>query len=187
MDKRTAAGKKNQKKGSEGSKKLMEFSLFVFLVLAISYILVTFVTQRTRVNGTSMESTLYDGDNIMMDKLSYRFRSPRRKEIVCFYSANKKEILIKRIIGLPGERVKIEKGSIYIDGKLLNDYIGGLNYAGIAAEEIRLGEDEYFCLGDNRGASIDSRYAEIGNVKREDMLGRAFLLYYPFNRIRIVK
>ncbi|MCR4741174.1 MAG: signal peptidase I [Lachnospiraceae bacterium] len=177
------------KKGKKNTslKKITDLSIFILIVLATAYLLVTFVTQRTRVDGISMEPTLYDGDNIMMDKLSYHFRSPKRKEIICFVPYGSKEILIKRVIGLPGETVRIENGDIYIDGEIFNDHIGGMNYAGRAAQDIVLGRDEFFVLGDNRTDSVDSRYDEIGNVDGKRILGRAFLLFYPFNRVRVVK
>ncbi|MCR5108869.1 MAG: signal peptidase I [Lachnospiraceae bacterium] len=177
--------KKNKKNSLV--KSILDTGIFLFTVLIITYLCLTFVTQRTEVKGTSMEPTLYEGDNIMIDKLSYHFRSPKRKEVICFYSENKKEILIKRVIGLPGETVRIEGGGIFIDGKEINDYIGGLNYAGRAVNDVVLSEDEFFVIGDNRQDSIDSRYQEIGNIKKDKILGRAFWLFYPFDRIRMVK
>ncbi|HAG70448.1 MAG TPA: signal peptidase I [Lachnospiraceae bacterium] len=176
-----------RRKKNSGLKKLTELSVFMLVVLVSAYLILTFVTQRTMVKGSSMESTLKNGDNIMMDKLSYRIRDIRRGEVICFYSENERETLIKRVIGLPGERVRISGGCIYINDEELTDRIGGLSFAGRAENEVTLSSDEYFVLGDNRGDSIDSRFEEIGNVKRKNILGRAFLLFYPLNRIRIVK
>ncbi|MCR5733091.1 MAG: signal peptidase I [Lachnospiraceae bacterium] len=177
------------KKGKNNGflKKLIDLSVFILIVMVATYLCATFVTQRTRVDGISMEPTLKDGDNIMMDKLSYHFRSPKRREIICFVPENEKDIVIKRVIGLPGDTVKIENGDILINGEIYNDHIGGMNYAGLAASEIVLSDDEYFVLGDNRLDSIDSRYEEIGNVSKKRILGRAFLLFYPLERLRIVK
>ena len=186
--KRTAGEKKKaRKKQNPVVKALMDGSIFVLIVLVCTFLVLTFVTQRTRVSGTSMETTLFDGDNIMLDKLSYRFRAVRRNEVICFVSGKEKETLVKRVIGLPGETVRINAGSIYINEEPINDYIGGISFSGRAEQEILLGKDEYFVLGDNRKDSIDSRYDEVGNVRRKDILGRAFFLFYPFSRIRIVK
>ena len=181
------AKKAVQKKKRRGLKRLVDASFFVLIVLVSTYLIVTFVTQRTQVRGSSMETTLFDGDNIMMDKLSYHLRDIRRGEVICFVSDKEGETLIKRVIGLPGETVRIGNGSIYIDGEAIDDYIGGLSFAGRAEGEIMLARDEYFVLGDNRRDSIDSRYEAVGNVKKRDILGRAFFLFYPFNRIRIVR
>ncbi|MBR2275497.1 MAG: signal peptidase I [Lachnospiraceae bacterium] len=179
--------KRHRKKQNPTVKGLIDGSVFVLVVLVCTFLVLTFVTQRTRVTGTSMETTLYDGDNIMMDKLSYRFRPVRRNEVICFVSKRDNETLIKRVIGLPGETVRINSGTIYINDEPINDYIGGISFAGRAEDGITLEKNEYFVLGDNRMDSIDSRYEEVGNVRKEDILGRAFLLFYPFQRIRVVK
>ena len=176
-----------KKKTDPAIKRMVDISVFVLIVLAVTYFVLTFVTQRTMVKGTSMETTLYSGDNIMIDKLSYRLRDIKRGEIICFRADSGRDTLIKRVIGLPGETVMINQGSIYIDGEIINDYIGGLSFAGLAENGVTLDGDEYFVLGDNRRDSIDSRYSEVGFVKRRDILGRAFFLFYPFNRMRIVK
>ncbi len=178
-------GKNKSQKKSTALNRAVETSLFVLIVLLATYLIFNFVTQRTRVSGTSMETTLYDGDNIMLDKLSYHFGEVKRGDVVCF--KNRGETLIKRVIGLPGETVRISSGSIFINGEELRDNIGGISYSGRASGDIVLGKKEYFVLGDNRKDSIDSRYEEIGNIQREDILGKAFLLFYPLNRIRIVK
>ncbi len=167
-------------------KKIVDFSVFVFAILAAAYLVLHFVTERTRVSGSSMETTFFDGDNVMIDKLSYRFRNIRRNEIICFSSKKGEETLIKRVIGLPGETVRISGGSIYIDGEPIDDYIGGLSFAGRAEEDVVLGSGEYFVLGDNRGDSIDSRFEEIGNVRKKDIVGRAVLIFYPFSRVKVI-
>ena len=151
-NKTAAKGKKTvqKKKKTPMIRHIADTSVFVLIVLVSTYLAVTYVTQRTQVKGTSMETTLFDGDNIMMDKLSYRLRDVKRGEVICFTAGSGRETLIKRVIGLPGENVMINGGSIYIDGTAVNDYIGGLSYAGLAENGITLGKDEYFVLGDNR-------------------------------------
>ena len=128
-----------------------------------------------------MENTLHNGDNLIVDKLSYRFRDPERFDIIVFpfqYQAN--TYYIKRIIGLPGETVQImEDGSIYINGEKMEESYGREviqpETIGRAAEPIVLGEDEYFVMGDNRNNSSDSRTDIVGNIKREDIIGKAWL------------
>lgn len=172
-------------------KETVSFILYIVVVFVITYLVITYVGQRTEVIGTSMEYTLSDGDNLIVDKISYRFRDPQRFDIIVFpYQYKEDTYYIKRIIGLPGETVQIDaNGTIYIDGKELDESYGRevIKDPGIAAEPITLGEDEYFVLGDNRNASSDSRVTSVGNIKREDIIGRAWLRIYPFSRFGFVK
>ncbi len=159
-------------------------------VIALSWLLITFVAQRTDVNGSSMYPTLEDGDQLIADKITYRFKDPERFDIIIFpYQYADKTYFIKRIIGLPGETVRIDdEGNIYINGTLLKENYGyeRMEYAGLAAEEIQLAEDEYFVLGDNRNVSEDSRYPDVGCIKREDIIGRAWLRIYPFSKFGLL-
>lgn len=168
-----------------------QYILWFGAVLLLSFLLIHFVAQRTDVNGTSMVPTLEDGDQLIADKVTYRFRDPERFDIIIFpYQYAEKTYFIKRIIGLPGERVRIDElGKIYINGKVLEEHYGleQMVNPGLAAEEITLGDDEYFVLGDNRNVSEDSRYPDVGNIKRKDIIGRAWLRIYPFSRFGILK
>lgn len=168
-----------------------QYILWFGAVLLLSFLLIHFVAQRTDVNGTSMVPTLEDGDQLIADKVTYRFRDPERFDIIIFpYQYAEKTYFIKRIIGLPGERVRIdEQGKIYINEKVLEEHYGleQMVNPGLAAEEITLGDDEYFVLGDNRNVSEDSRYPDVGNIKRKDIIGRAWLRIYPFSRFGILK
>lgn len=159
-------------------------------VIALSWLLITFVAQRTDVNGSSMYPTLEDGDQLIADKITYRFKDPERFDIIIFpYQYADKTYFIKRIIGLPGETVRIDdEGNIYINGTLLKESYGyeRMEYAGLAAEEIQLADDEYFVLGDNRNVSEDSRYPDVGCIKREDIIGRAWLRIYPFSKFGLL-
>lgn len=167
-------------------KAVLNTIIWIAAVIALSWLLITFVAQRTDVNGTSMVPTLEDGDQLICDKITYRFRDPERFEIVIFpYQYAKNTYFIKRVIGLPGETVQIdEQGNIYINGEILDEHYGAepMEYAGLAAEPITLGDDEYFVLGDNRNVSEDSRYPDVGNIKRSDFIGRAWLRIYPFSK-----
>jgi signal peptidase I len=137
-----------------------------------------------------MENTLSNGDNLIIDKISYRFRDPERFEVVVFpYKLDEKTFFIKRVIGLPGETVYIDaKGTIYINGEKLEENYGREVIAnpGLASSEITLAEDEYFVLGDNRNNSEDSRFDDVGNIKRSDLIGRAWVRIYPFSEMGAV-
>lgn len=174
-------------------KEMISTLLYLLIVLCLTWIVINFIGQRTEVDGGSMEPTLYDGDNLIVDKISYRFRDPERFDIIVFpYQYKKDTYYIKRIIGMPGETVQIDaQGNIYIDGELLAEGYGREvirpEYIGLAWEPIVLGEDEYFVLGDNRNNSSDSRSEAVGNIKREDIIGKAWIRIWPFNKFGILK
>ena len=162
--------------------------VYILIIIGLTYLIITFVGQRTRVSGSSMETTLSDGDNLIVDKLSYRFKEPKRFDIIVFpYKHEANTYYIKRIIGLPGETVQVIDGYVYIDGELLASDIYGAESADMAAEPILLGEDEYFVLGDNRNHSSDSRDPSVGVLNREDLIGRAWVRIYPFQKMGVIR
>lgn len=170
-------------------KDLFSIVLCVALAFGVAYFITNVVAHHTRVEGSSMEPTLAEGDYLVIEKLSYHFSEPERFDIVVFPVAYDVEMIgtyyIKRVIGLPGETVQIQNGKVYINGDMLGEEYGMADIldAGVAKEEVTLGEDEYFVMGDNRNWSRDSRSEEIGNIKREDIIGRACFRFYPFSRI----
>ena len=120
--------------------------LSIGVVLVITFLIITFVGQRTHVSGDSMKNTLNHGDQLIVDKLTYRFQDPVRYDIIVFpYQYEENTFYIKRIIGLPGETVQIADGEIFINGEVLMESYGRevIQDPGTAAEPIRLGEDEY--------------------------------------------
>ena len=164
------------------ARRLCRALLCICLVFFLTWSFTEFVGQRTEVEGMSMSPTLKDKENLILDKISYHFRDPKRYEIVVFPSKYKENTYyIKRIIGLPGETVEIFNGEVYINGHRLegDDLYGKIEDPGLAAEPFLLGEDEYFVLGDNRNDSIDSREPEVGAICREDILGRAVFRIWP--------
>ena len=164
--------------------------LYILFILIITWLIITFVGQRTKVDGHSMEPTLSDGDNLIVEKLTYRFRDPERYDIIVFpYQHAENTYYIKRIIGMPGEEVQIIDGVVYINGEKLDEHYGAeiMENAGIAAVPIQLGEDEYFVLGDNRNHSSDSREASVGVLTRDQLIGRAWVRIYPFRKIGVIK
>ena len=171
-------------------KELLAWLAMIAVVVAATYLVVTFVGQRTQVSGESMETTLSDGDHLIVDKISYRFRDPERYDIVVFpYRLEENTYYIKRIIGLPGETVQIVDGYVYINGVQLDEHYGNeiMEKPGIAAEPVTLGEDEYFVLGDNRNNSQDSRTASVGVIHRNEILGRAWVRIWPLSDFGVIK
>lgn len=170
---------------------ILGYILYILVIIGLTWMFVTFVGQRTRVSGQSMETTLQDGDNLIVDKISYRFHDPSRYDIIVFpYKYEENTFYIKRIIGLPGETVQVKDGYTYINGKKLTSDIYGrevMDEPGIAEEPIKLGSDEYFVLGDNRNHSQDSRDPYVGVLKRSDLMGRAFVRIYPLNKFGVIK
>ncbi|NLJ90947.1 MAG: signal peptidase I [Clostridiales bacterium] len=165
---------------------IIELIIYFVLIIIITNFITSHVVQRTIVEGWSMENTLYDGDNIIVEKVSHRLGRLERFDIIAFYPNGKdtKDYYIKRIIGLPGEHVRITDNKIYIDSVPLEEDYGKtdiLGYEGIAEEGIVLSEDEYFVLGDNRTDSYDSRYEEVGPVKFDKIEGKAVLRIWPLN------
>ena len=182
---------KNNNRETSIKSEIFSTLLFCLCVVVLSFLFVTFIGQRTTVSGESMENTLQDRDNLMIDKISYRLKDPERFDIIIFPPRIEKDTLyIKRVIGLPGETVRIDEyGRIYIDGEILDEDYGKeiIENPGRAIQPITLGDDEYFVLGDNRNNSSDSRLEQVGNVHRKEIVGKAFIRIYPFNNMGLIK
>ena len=160
------------------AKEIINWVVYFVCLLAVVFVINTFVVQRTMVSGDSMYPYLHNKDQLMMDKLSYRIHDPERFDIVVFpvVRDGKEEYYIKRVIGLPGETVQIIDGYVYINGEKLDENYGAevMNDAGRAAEPITLGDD-------------DSRYENVENLKREKIVGRAWVRIWPLDRICVVR
>lgn len=195
--KRQMDSQENVNAGAEGEKKMdikkeaLSWIFYILFVIVLTYLIITFVGQRTVVDGSSMNATLSDGDQLIVDKLSYRFTDPKRFDIIVFPPQGApNEHYIKRIIGLPGETVQIDReGNIYINGEILEEDYGyeTIQNPGRAIDPITLGDDEYFVLGDNRNNSTDGRTEKVGNVKRSDITGRAWVRIWPLSKIGFLK
>lgn len=166
--------------------------LFDFLetgVVALSIFVVAylFLVQPHEIKGNSMEPNFHNNEYILTDKISYRFSEPKRGDVIIFKAPKNPDIdYIKRIIALPGERVKIQNGLVYIDGKLLKEpylkdttnlFPGSFMREGI---DITVPPEEYFAMGDNRSHSSDSR--EFGPIPARLIIGRALLRYWPISQ-----
>ena len=125
-----------------------------------------------------MSSTLENGDQVLINKFVYMMSNPKSGDVIVFLpnGNEKSHYYIRRVIGVPGDKIQIKDGAVYVNGTRYSETIvaAAMEDAGIAGEEIVLGEDEFFVLGDNRNNSEDSRYANIGNIKREHIIGQAW-------------
>ncbi len=147
-----------------------------FVLALLIYLVINALTGRFYVRGSSMEPTLHNGQYLVVSKISYLFNEPQRGDIVVFVSLNGTgEDYIKRVIGLPGERVEVRDGAVWINGYRLDEpYLNsGIPYTGVW----KLGPDEYFVLGDNRANSSDSH--TWGPLPRKNIIGKAWLCYWP--------
>lgn len=163
----------------------------IVVALAIFVVGYLFLFQPHQVNGASMEPNFHDKEYLLTDKISYRFHPPQRGDIIVFRAPKNRELdYIKRVIGLPGERIRIANGSVFInDQKLKEDYLKG-NATSSSGSFLQAGtdflipEDEYFVLGDNRSHSSDSR--DWGTVAKEDIIGKAWLRYWPLQDFGVI-
>mgnify|MGYP002797600290 FL=1 len=144
-------------------------------VILLAFVIIQFCFQTVTVHGESMQPTYYEGDTLLVNKLSYRIGDPGRYDPVLLEIENGTAVhyTVKRVIGLPGETVQITGGEILIDGEALDySFEEEILSAGLAAYEVELGEDEYFVMGDNCNNSEDSRVANIGNIKTTQFVGK---------------
>lgn len=156
----------------------------VAAVILLAYFVMKYSLEKTNVVDASMEPTLSMKDELLIDTLTYRIRKPKRFEVIVFRQGDEEHNFynVKRVIGLPGERVQIREGVVYINGSPLTEKtnVDAMLLPGLANYEITLGEDEYFVLGDARNNSEDSRYATVGNVKRDEIVGKAWIRLNKF-------
>ena len=159
-------------------------------VILLAFVIIQFCFQTVTVHGESMQPTYYEGDTLLVNKLSYRIGDPGRYDPVLLEIENGTAVhyTVKRVIGLPGETVQITGGEILIDGEALDySFEEEILSAGLAAYEVELGEDEYFVMGDNRNNSLDSRYWKNTYVRRDEILGKAIFRYWPLDTIRLLR
>ena len=182
--------KKPEKIEQNKAKEIAGLVIYCLIVIAAMFLIIKYVGQRTVVMGHSMEPTLQDSDNLITDKITYRFRDPKRFDIIVFpFKDNRATLLIKRIVDMPGETVQVIDGNVYVNGYVLEDNYGNavMTDPGLAADPVVLKEDEYFVLGDNRNNSTDSRFESVGNIHRSEIIGRAWLRVWPLNKLSLLK
>jgi signal peptidase I len=159
----------------------------IVVVIAFAWFLVYAYGTQIEISGHSMNPLLESNNVVLMDRLSYDFGSPKRFDVVVFQRDDQK-MNVKRVIGLPGETVRIKKSDIYINDVKLEEPVGvsRITLAGIAEKPVKLGEDEYFLLGDNRDSSEDSRFSNIGNVSGSQIKGKVWFRMLPLGKMGFI-
>jgi signal peptidase I len=165
-------------------KALIDWVVVIGVALLVAFLVRTFVLAHFVVDGVSMTSTLHDDDRVFVNKLSYRLHDPNRGDVVVLHQLNgaSERDLIKRVIGLPGEEVRVEECVVYIDDVALQEpYLDPAattpGTCGRNVEPILVPDDHVFVMGDNRGGSMDSR--DLGPIDDDDLVGRAFVVFWP--------
>ncbi len=173
------------------AKEVAAWIIEVIVTVAIAAVIVFFLGIRVQVVGTSMQGTLENGDAVLVNRFVYKLFSPKANDIVVFLpnGNEKSHYYIKRVIAGPGDTVQIVDGKVLVNGEPFQEEIENpaIENALLAEEPILVGEDEYFVLGDNRDNSEDSRYANIGNVKKEHILGKAWFIVSPWKKFGFLK
>jgi signal peptidase I len=186
------AGKGHKK--SSTSRTIIEYVVLAVVAIAVALLIQAFLVKPYRIPSESMENTLLIGDRVLVDRVSWRFSEPARQNIVVFHSPLAGPVLIKRIIGMPGDEISLKDGAVYINGKKLDEpYVRQLKGRPVPSDPFDNGlpwslqtpykvpAGSYFMMGDNRIDSGDSR--EFGPVPRGQLVGKAFARYWPPNRI----
>ena len=186
LEKQNETEIKQEKKKKSLGRELLSLLGYLVVVLIATFLIVKFVGVRTEVIGTSMTPTLQDGDNLIVEKVTYYFRDPQRYDIIVFpYPEDPSRHYIKRIIGLPGETVDITNGAAYINGSETPLDEPYLKEAMIPEEDMHfeVPEDSYFMMGDNRNYSYDARYWTNTYVARDKIIAKVLFRYWPLNKI----
>lgn len=168
-------------------KEVSVWAIEIAITILMAFTFVYFIGLRTSVVGPSMAETLNSGDEILVNRFIYKVTNPKPNDIIVFLpnGNEKSHYYVKRVVAVPGDTVLIENGALYVNGELFEEEIdvASIEEAGLAAEEITLASDEFFVLGDNRNNSEDSRYANIGNIKKEHIIGKAWFRIAPWGKI----
>lgn len=184
--KQTNSDKKKSKGGF-----LKEVIIYACIFLVLWKVVPTYIIEKTVVEGMSMQDTLQNNEQLLVEKISYQFSDPKRFDIVTLmpYGEEVDAYFIKRVIGLPGETIQIKDRKIYINGEVLEENYGKepIIDGGIAKEALTLGADEYFVMGDNRNGSDDSRVDYIGPITRNLIKGKAILRIWPIDQFGSIR
>ena len=183
-------GREKKKVNVPVVKEVVTWVVEIVIVLAVAFVFVFYIGHRTSVVGQSMAPTLENRQKILINRFIYSITDPKPNDVVVFLpnGNEKSHYYVKRVIGVPGDKVQIKEGMVYVNGEPFEEAVEmpAILDAELAAEEITLGEDEYFVLGDNRNNSEDSRYANIGNIKKEYMIGKAWFIVSPYENFGFI-
>jgi len=193
-DTRSDSGRDGKGRTASRGRTILEYVVLAVVAVAVALLIQAFLVKPYRIPSASMEDTLLIGDRVLVDRVSWRFAQPARGDIVVFHPPFDGPVLIKRIIGLPGDEISLSGGFVYVNGRRLDEpyvrridgrqepsepFSNGLPWS--LQEPYKVPADSYFVMGDNRTDSGDSR--EFGPIKREQFVGRAFAKYWPPGRI----
>lgn len=172
-------------------KTVLIWILEIIIVVSLGILLTIGFGKTTTIQEGSMDPTLAAGDTLLIDRTTYIFSAPKRGDIIAFKLSDdeKASTHIKRVIGLPGETIQIKDGQILIDGETYQEQksFPSIQNAGLAEETITLGKGEYFVLGDNRNNSEDSRFVDVGNVKKSNIIGKLWFVISPKEEFGFLK
>ena len=172
-------------------REVLSWIVELVVVIGLAYVLVSFFGIRTNVVGQAMEQTLENDDDILVNKFAYIISKPKRGDVIVFLpNGNKKShYYVRRVVAVPGDTVQIKDGALYVNDELYKEStdVASMEDAGIASDAVKLEKDEYFVLGDNRNNSEDSRYANIGNVKRDYIIGKAWFRFSGLGSFGTIK
>lgn len=172
-------------------REVLSWIVELVVVIGLAYVLVSFFGIRTNVVGQAMEQTLENDDDILVNKFAYIISKPKQGDVIVFLpNGNKKShYYVRRVVAVPGDTVQIKDGALYVNDELYKEStdVASMEDAGIASDAVKLEKDEYFVLGDNRNNSEDSRYANIGNVKRDYIIGKAWFRFSGLGSFGTIK
>ena len=164
---------------------IVEIILLIALALSLTHLFGT----RVRMEGSSMTPTLVSGDRLLLNRLKGRIIPIKRYDVIVYRLPEQEGVFLKRVLALPGETLQIAEGRIYINGTALpeSEYTRTLSYGGVAATALTLGEDEFFVVGENPDASLDSRFTDVGNIHSEDIMGTVWFRFSPFKDLGLIR
>ena len=155
----------------------------IVITLALSAVFAFAFCSSVTIQESSMDPTFQAGNKVLINRTSYVIGRVKRGDLIAYSNSERTDasVHVKRVVGLPGETIQIRDGLILINGQtyIEDREVAAITFGGLAEAGITLGADEYFVLGDNRNNSEDSRYTDVGNIKRSDILGKVWLIISP--------
>jgi len=172
-------------------KEFFKDTIHYIIIIAVILVIALYVLTLQQVVGPSMQTTLMNGDVVLLDRLTSRYLSIKKNDVIAFYDENSK-YLIKRVIGLPGDTVEIKDNVLYVNGNVVNEpYLDqGVVTSNFELQSLgydQVQKDMYFVLGDNRENSMDSRDKRVGLVPRKDIIGKVRVRIWPINKFKVVR
>lgn len=179
---------------SEKNKSILKDIISYALIILVVVTIRIFIFDPVRVDGPSMDTTLTNGEIVILNKFEYRKSDINRYDVVVVKitdpSSKETKQIIKRVIGLPNEVIEIKDNKVYADGKELDNSFASSKSDDFDMSKIGLKKipgDSYLVMGDNREVSLDSRYTEVGTIKKDQILGKASVVIWPLNKIKVIK